>query len=631
MGGRTTAAAGPAPGAHGEPPPARSFRQRLGALRNLPPFLKLVWQTSPFLTAVDLILRLGRALLPVATLYVGKLIIDEVLRLAQLPGAPTRLADWVSSGLVRHLLVLLGLEFALAVLSDVLGRVVSLAESLLGEKFTNATSIRLMEHAATLDLEDFEDSELQDGLDRARRQTMGRMTLLGQFFGQAQDIVTIASFAAGLAVYAPWLIGLLLVALVPAFLGEAHFNAQSYSLDYARTPQRRELDYVRQTGASVETAKEVKIFGLNGFLIERYRTLAAEFYEANRRLAVRRASWGGLFTAMGTVGYYVAYAFIAWRTLRGDFTIGDLTFLAGSFRRLRNLLEGFLIGFSQLAGQALYLDDLFSFFEIRPEIVSPPSARPFPAPVREGFTFEDVGFRYPGAERWAVRHLGFTLRAGEVLALVGENGAGKTTLVKLLARLYDPDEGRILLDGVDLREYDLDALRANIGVIFQDFVRYHLTAADNIAVGRIEARDDRPRVVAAAERSLADEVIRRLPEGYDQILGKRFKKGVDLSGGEWQKVAIARAYMRDAPVLILDEPTASLDARSEFGVFQRFKELSEGKTAVLISHRFSSVRMADRILVLAEGQVEAMGTHQELLAQRGRYAELFELQAAGYR
>jgi ATP-binding cassette, subfamily B, bacterial len=629
MGGR--AAPGPAR-APGDPPPARSFRERLGALRNLPPFLKLVWQTSPGLAATDMGLRLVRALLPVATLYVGKLIIDEVVRLAGVAqGARPPLGEWLAGGRLDRLAVLLLVEFGLAVLSDVLGRVVSLAESLLSERFNNATSVRLMEHAATLDLEDFEDSELQDSLDRARRQTMGRMVLVAQFLGQAQDVVTIISFAAGLAVFAPWLIGLLLLALVPAFLGEAHFNAQSYSLDYARTPQRRELDYVRQTGASVETAKEVKIFGLHRFLIERYRTLSAEFYEANRRLAVRRAGWGGLLTALGTVGYYVAYAFIAWRTLRGDFTIGDLTFLAGSFRRLRNLLEGLLIGFSQLAGQALYLDDLFSFFEIEPEIVSPPDARPFPAPVRQGFTFEDVGFRYPGAERWAVRHLGFTLRAGEVLALVGENGAGKTTLVKLLARLYDPDEGRILLDGHDLRQYDLEELRANIGVIFQDFVRYHLTAAENIAVGRIEARHDRARIVAAAERSLADEVIRKLPAGYDQVIGKRFRKGVELSGGEWQKVAIARAYMRDAPVLILDEPTAALDARSEFGVFQRFKELSEGKTAVLISHRFSSVRMADRILVLAEGQVEAMGTHEELLAQRGRYAELFELQAAGYR
>jgi ATP-binding cassette subfamily B protein len=488
-----------------------------------------------------------------------------------------------------------------------------------------------MEHAAVLDLEDFEDSELQDRLERARRQAAGRMSLMAQLFGQAQDIITIGSFAIGLFVYAPWLIALLAIALVPAFIGEAHFNAQSYMLNYARTAERRELDYVRQTGASVETAKEVKIFGLNAFLIERYRTLATAFYDANRGIAMRRAGWGSALTAIGTIAYYVAYAYIVWRTLQGQFSIGDLTFLAGSFRRLRTLLENLLTGFSQIAGQALYLDDLFSFFEIQPEIVSVPDALPFPVPIREGFVFEDVGFRYPGAERWAVRHLQFTLKAGETLALVGENGAGKTTLVKLLARLYDPDEGRILLDGHDLRAYNLFELRANIGVIFQDFVRYHLTAAENIAVGRIEARDDHQRIVAAAERSLADDVIRRLPRGYDQVIGKRFRTGIDLSGGEWQKVAIARAYMRDAQVLILDEPTAALDARAEFEVFRRFKDLSEGKTAVLISHRFSSVRMADRIVVLADGAVEAIGTHAQLLDAGGRYAELFELQAAGYR
>jgi len=631
MGGRAAPVTGAGMASGGPPPAVRSVRERFGALRNLPPFLKLVWKTSPWMTAADLACRLARAFLPVATLYVGKLIIDEVIRIAGEGHTQDSLRDWLVSGLVDHLLLLLGLELALAVVSDVLGRIVSLMDALLSERFSNVTSIRLMEHAATLDLEDFEDSELQDRLDRARRQTMGRTTLMTQIFGQAQDLVTIASFAAGLMVYAPWLIALLVLALVPAFVGEAHFNAQSYSLNYAWTPERRELDYVRQTGASIETAKEVKIFGLNAFLIERYRALSEAFYAANRRLAARRAGWGGLLTAIGTVGYYVAYAFIAWRTVRGDFTIGDLTFLSGSFRRLRNLLEGLLIGFSQVAGQALYLDDLFSFFEIQPEIVSPPDARPVPVPIREGFTFEDVGFRYPGAERWAVRHLTFTLHAGEVLALVGENGAGKTTLVKLLARLYDPDEGRILLDGHDLREYDLAGLRANIGVIFQDFVRYHLTAAENIAVGRIEARDDRARIEAAAHASLADEVIAKLPGGYEQVIGKRFKSGVDLSGGEWQKIAIARAYMRDAQLLILDEPTASLDARSEFEVFQRFKELSEGKTAVLISHRFSSVRMADRILVLAEGEIEAAGTHHELLAAGGRYAELFELQAAGYR
>ncbi|MEO8448827.1 MAG: ABC transporter ATP-binding protein [Gemmatimonadota bacterium] len=625
-------AAAPPRGASGLPPSARkSWRERLGALRNLPPFLKLIWDTSPLYTVLTLVLRLVRALLPVATLFVGKLIIDEVLRLAGIPGAPGNLAEWFSSGLINRLVWLLVGEFSLAVLSDVLGRVVSLLDALLSEQFTNATSIRLMEHAATLDLEDFEDSELQDRLERARRQTTGRMALMSQLFGQAQDIVTVTSFAAGLMIYAPWLILLLALALVPAFVGEAHFNAQSYSLAYARTPERRELDYVRQTAASVESAKEVKIFGLSGFLIDRYRRLSAALFKANRALAVRRAGWGGVLTTLGTVGYYVAYAYLAWSTLRGRFTIGDLTFLAGSFRRLRNLLENLLIGFSETAGQALYLDDLFSFFEIQPEILSPDNPRPLPTPIARGFDFEDVGFRYPGVEKWAVRHLTFSLHAGEVLALVGENGAGKTTLVKLLARLYDPDEGRILLDGHDLKAYDLADLRANLGVIFQDFVRYNLTAAENIAVGRIEARDDRARIQSAAERSLADGVIRGLPAGYDQMIGKRFKGGVDLSGGEWQKIAIARAYMRDAQLLILDEPTAALDARAEFEVFQRFKELSEGKTAVLISHRFSSVRMADRILVLADGQVEAMGTHAELLAQRGRYAELFELQAAGYR
>ena len=590
-----------------------------------------MWKTNARLTVWDLLLRVLRALLPIATLYVGKLIIDEAVRLVQTGGGYHTLREGLQGGQLSRLWTLLALEFGLAVLSDVSGRAVTLVESLLAEQFSNQTSVRLMEHAATLDLEDFEDSDVQDRLDRARRQTMGRMTLLPQLLGQAQDLITVATFGASLLAYAPWLLVLLGLALVPAFVGEAHFNALSYALNYVWTPERRELDYVRSTGASVETAKEVKIFGLNGFLIRRYRELSERFYEANRRLALRRSGWGALFTTLGTLGYYAAYAVIALRTVRGDFTIGDLTFLAGSFRRLRTLLEGLLLGFSSVAGQSLYLDDLFSFFEIRPEITSPPDPLPFPNPIREGFVFENVGFRYPEAERWAVRGLSFTLRAGEVLALVGENGAGKTTLVKLLARLYDPDEGHILLDGQDLRAYALEDLRSNIGVIFQDFVRYHLTAAENIAVGRIEARDDRPRIEEAARRSLADEVIRRLPLGYDQVIGKRFRKGVDLSGGEWQKVAIARAYMRDAQVLILDEPTAALDARSEYEVFQRFKELSEGKTAVLISHRFSTVRMADRIMVLHLGGIEQAGTHEELLARGGRYSELFELQAAGYR
>lgn len=591
----------------------------------------MVWRASPGLLLITLMLRVIRAVLPVAALWFGKLIIDEVVRLSALSDGPATLSGWASSGEITLLAIYVGAEFALAVLSDLLSRIGGLVDSLLSERLTMSSSIRLMEHAATLDLEDFEDAEFQDKLERARRQSSGRMPLLSQLMGQIQDVLTVVTFAGGLVVFNPWLVVLLLVALIPAFLGEAHFNAQSYSLDFRRTPERRELDYVRQTAASVETAKEVKIFGLNAFLIDRFRVLSQSFYAANRQIAQQRALWGAVFTSVGTVGYYLAYAWIIGSTLTGTLTIGDLTFLAGSFRRLRTLLEGLLASFSSTAAQALYLDDLFGFFEVTPEIRSPASPLPMPEPIRQGFVFEDVGFRYPGADRWAVRHLSFTLQAGETLALVGENGAGKTTLVKLLTRLYDPDEGRITLDGRDLRDYDLDALRGAMGVIFQDFVRYNLTAGDNIAVGRISARDDHARIERAASSSLADAVIDGLPQGYDQMIGKRFRNGVELSGGEWQKVAIARAYMRNAQVLVLDEPTAALDARSEFEVFQRFKELSAGKTAVLISHRFSSVRMADRILVLSGGRVEASGTHAELLAQKGRYAELFELQAAGYR
>ncbi|MBJ6984142.1 ABC transporter ATP-binding protein [Luteimonas sp. MC1750] len=628
----------PAPGAAARTTPAPdpqagrpSFRERVDALGNLPPFLREIWRTSRPLTIATMTLRLLRALLPVAMLYLGKLIIDEAIGLVGTGAIDGGIAEAWRSGVLDPLAVLLAAEFGLAILSDLLGRGVSYCDQVLSEMFTNAASVRLMEHAATLDLEDFEDPELQDKLDRARRQTMGRMNLMGQLFGQVQDIITIISFAAGLLVYAPWLILLLAVALIPAFIGESHFNALNYSLNFQWTAERRQLEYLRQTGASVDTAKEVKIFGLHHFLVERFRTLSQAFLVANRRLARRRAVWGTLLAALGTLGYYVAYAYIAWRTVRGDFTIGDLTFLAGSFRRLRQLLEGLLVGFSQVAGQAMYLDDLYSFFEIEPEIVSRPGASAIPRPVATGFVFEDVGFRYPEATRWALRHVDLELRAGEVLALVGENGAGKTTLVKLLARLYDPDEGRILLDGRDLRDYDLDDLRANIGVIFQDFVRFHMTAAENIGVGQIDAMDDRPRIEAAARRAMADEVIAGLPRGYEQVIGRRFKTGVDLSGGQWQKIAIARAYMRDAQVMILDEPTAALDARSEYEVFQRFRELSDNRTTVLISHRFSSVRMADRILVMGDGRIEASGTHDQLMAEGGRYAELFELQAAGYR
>ena len=600
--------------------PAASLKDRVSALRNIPAFLRLIWQTSPAMTAGNIGIRIIRAAIPLAMLQVARLIIDEVILLSQHPGQYSH----------THLFTLVAIEFGLAILSDLLNRGAALLDSLLGDLLANSTSIRLMEHAATLDLDQFEDANFYDKLERARRQTLSRTILMAQVLGQMQDAITLGFLAVGLLTFNPWLILLLVVAVIPAFLGESHFNERSYSLVHGWTPERRELDYLRLTGASDETAKEVKIFGLSGFLIDRFRELSNRFYADNRLLAIKRASWGTVFAALGSAGYYGAYLFIVIRTVNGHISIGDLTFYAGSFARMRGLLESILNRFAGIAEGALYLQDFFDFFEIKPHIAPQAQSRPFPHPIREGFVFDQVGFKYSHSDKWAIRDLSFTLQAGEKLALVGENGAGKTTLVKLLARLYDPTEGRILLDGYDLREYDPADLRREIGVIFQDFVKFQMTAAHNIAVGRIEEKQNEARIRSSAAQSLADTVINKLPEGYNQMIGRRFAKGVDLSGGEWQKIALGRAYMRDAQLLILDEPTAALDARAEHEVFQRFAELTQGKTAVLISHRFSTVRMADRILVIERGHLLEIGSHQELLARNGRYAELFQLQARGY-
>jgi ATP-binding cassette subfamily B protein len=507
----------------------------------------------------------------------------------------------------------------------------SLLEGLLGDLFGNRMSVRLMEHAATLDLEHFEDPAFYDHLERARRQTVGRLALLSMLLGAAQSLLTLATLLGALVALSPWLLLLLTVAVLPSFVGETHFAGRSYSLLFRWTPERRELDYLRWVASSDTTAKEVKLFGLSDHFRHRYADLADRYYLANRSLAVRRAGVGAALGAVSTLTFYGAFAFLAWRTLAGVLTLGDLTFAANSFRRSRDLLGGLLMSSASIYEQSLFLRDLFTFLDMRPRIASSPGARPVPRPIRAGFRFENVGFRYPGSQRWALRHATFTLAAGERLALVGENGAGKTTLVKLLARLYDPDEGRITLDGIDLRDYDLASLRQEIGVIFQDFVRYDMIARENIAVGDIVALEDQGRIAHAAAKSLADSVIDRLEHRYDHMLGRRFDGGANLSGGEWQKIALARAYMRDAQVLILDEPTASLDARAEFEVFQRFSELTRGRTAILISHRFSTVRMADRILVLEDGQVVEEGSHADLVAHGGKYAELFTLQAAGYR
>jgi ATP-binding cassette subfamily B protein len=492
-------------------------------------------------------------------------------------------------------------------------------------------SIALMVHAASLDLAHFESSEHQDQLERARGHAGWSSNFLSHIFGQCEGLITLVTLLAALFAYAPVLILLLVVALIPAVWNEARFNALSYQLNYDRAEERRQLDYFRHIGINAETAKEIKLFGLATFLMERFAKLSDRFYAANKKLALERTLWTLLFFVLSTSAYYAAYAVIIWKTVSGAFSLGDLAFLTGSFLRLRGLVQNLLFNAAWISARALELRDLFGFFDIEPRIVSPQTPVPFPKIERRGIAFEDVGFRYPGSDRWAVRHLTFTLHPSEVLALVGENGAGKTTIVKLLTRLYDPDEGRILIEGIDLKSFDLDELRRHIGVIFQDFIRYDLTAQENIAVGRIDGLGDRERIEVAAERSLAAGVIDGLPKGYDQPLGKRFKEGRDLSGGEWQKIALARAYMRDADCLMLDEPTSAIDARAEAQVFERFKEICKGRAALLISHRFSTVRIADRILVLEHGEILEDGSHEELLRKRGRYAELFELQAQGYR
>lgn len=597
-----------------------TFKDRLQALNNLPAFFKLVWQTNPLMTVGSLSLRIIRSAMPVALLYVGKLIIDDVILLSKTHNTDT-----------YHLWQLVGVEFGLAILTDALSRCITLIDSLLGDRFGNFTSVKIMNHAATLDLDQFEDAVFYDKLERARQQTTGRTILLSQVMSQVQDIITMAFLATGLMAFNPWLIVLLLFAIIPAFLGESYFNDRNYLLTRGQTPERRELDYLRYLAASDQTAKEIKIFDLSGFITDRFKQLSDRFYRDSKRLSIQRSLWGTLFAMLGSVGYYAAYVFIIMRAVEGKVTIGDLAFLAGSFRQLRSLMEGVLTRFTAVSQGAIYLRDFFEFFEIKPQIMQPIRPLPFPINIQQGFVFENVGFKYLNSDRWANRHLSFILYPGEKLALVGENGAGKTTLVKLLSRLYDPTEGRILLEGKDLREYDLVDLRLNVGIIFQDYLRYQMTVAQNIAVGNINKINDRELIERSAQQSLADKLASKLPGGYEQQLGKRFADGVELSGGEWQKIALARAYMRDAQLLILDEPTSALDARAEYEVFQRFAELTKGKSAILISHRFSTVRMADRILVLEKGELKEIGSHEELLSNGGIYAELFELQAQGYR
>src|ERR1700732_3175156 len=596
------------------------WQERISALGNVPAVLKIVWDSGPGVVIFGLISRVFSSLLPVVLLWITKLIVDRIVHAVSTHQQVQPGFWW-----------LVAAEFTLAVLNSILLRSIDYSDSLLADKYTRHVSIRVMNHAAGLDLTAYEEPFFYDRLERARVQATDRLVMIQAIGRLVQQTITTITLSVSIMLFSPWLMLLLIAGVLPAFLGESHFAFLGYAKNFRQTPMRRQLDYLRILGGSKEAAKELKLFGLKNFLLQRFTRLSDEIYDENVALSRRKLIAGSLLSMIGTMGYYSAYAFVIWRTVAGAMSIGTLTFLAGAIQQASSNIQQIFSTLAGIGDQALFVTDLLAFFDMKPTIQSKKNALPAPRPIVGGVEFRNVSFSYPGNPRRVLDQINFQLHTNERLALIGENGQGKTTIVKLITRLYDPTEGQILLDGIDLREYDLEDLHREIGVIFQDFMRYEMTARENIAVGRIDEINNLDLLKSAADKSMAGETIGRLSLGYDQLLGRRFEQGVDLSGGEWQKVALARAYLRDAQLLILDEPTAALDARSEFEVFHRFAELTAGKMALFISHRFSTVRSADRILVLANGRIAEEGTHDQLSRLGGRYAEMFEVKARSYR
>ncbi len=594
-------------------------KNQLLALKNIPRLGALLWQAGRGLLLAEIVSRLLTGVLPLAGLWIGKMIVDLVVHAVQHPG----------QGLTR-LWYLLAAEFAVGSIGAVLGRAIEYWDGRIADSFTKHSGLLIMKHASSLDLECFENSNFYDQLERARCQTTDRVGILRPLGETFQQVVTLISLSIGVMLFSPLMLIVLVAAVVPAFVGEGYFATLSYALAYSLAPLRREMDYLRDLGTKKESAKELKLFRLADFLQERFSHINDEVITRNRNLAKDRTVSGAVFAAIGSLGYYGVYAVLLYRTIRGAMTIGELVFVSSALAACSRQLQAVFLNFADIAHQALFLTDFFGLFEVAPKICNAENPIPAPRAIRDGFEFRNVSFAYPGASRFILKDVNLRIGTGERIAVVGENGQGKTTLVKLIPRLYEPTSGKILLDGIDLREYDIDSLRRKIGVIFQDFMHYDMTARENITLGRIECARDEDRLDEAVYKSGAAKIIEKLPHGYDQMLGKRFEDGVDLSGGEWQKVALARAYLRNADVLILDEPTAALDALAEFEVFKRFAELTTDKIAVLISHRLSTVRMADRIVVLKNGKIHEEGTHNQLLANGGGYASMFKLQAASY-
>jgi ATP-binding cassette subfamily B protein len=598
----------------------QAWKDRFAALRDLPQLWQLLSYAAPAAVYGTIFFRLLGGLSPLAMLYAAKQVIDIIAPAARGQGINhDELWFWVA------------VEFGLAAVSQVIGRLVDFLDTVIADRFSHSVGLKIMRHAASLDLSSFEDPAFQDRLERARAQTTDRIGMLTSAGWLLQRMVMLVSLSAGIIYYSPWLLAVLVLSVVPAFLVESHFAFLGYTQAHELTPTRRTLDYYLTLGSSREAAKEVKVFALAPHLEERYTKLAEEVMGRNRRLAARRLRWGAGFTLFAAVGFYGSYAYLAHEAAMQRMSVGTFTFLLGAIAGANGHLQTIFSLFSDIADQALFLRDLVLFFKEKPAMRPAESPVPPPRPIRTGLVFEDVSFQYPGTDKLVLDHLSVRFDKGERVAIVGENGQGKTTLVKLISRLYDPTSGRILLDGRDLRDYDVDALRKEIGVIFQDFIRYDLSARENIAVGSISRLSDDEALWEASRKSNANELVEKFPGKLDQILGRRFEGGVDLSGGEWQRMALARAYLREAQVLILDEPTAALDPMAEFEVFQKFAELAKDKLAIFISHRFSTVRMADRIVLLAQGKIAEDGSHDELVQADGIYAKLFEVQASSYR
>jgi ATP-binding cassette subfamily B protein len=616
-----------APSGEATPEPrslGRRLRETLKLLPHVGRTFRILWQTSPLLSLAAAALTAAAGVLPAAIAWVGKLIVDAVVAAASAGGTHD------ATPAVRLVLVELGLMAA----STLLGRLTSLVRELLRAQLGNRINVDILEKALTLDLRHFEDAAFYDKMQRARREASSRpLSMVLGLLGIAQNTISLCSYAVLLARLSPGSVVVLILASIPAFISEARLSNQSFRLYSWRAPEARRLNYLEWLLTRDTHVKEVKLFSLGALILGRYRALFDKFYREDRALALKRFAYGLSLTLVSLGAFYACYAWAAGRAAIASISLGDLTLYVMVFRQGQGAFQALLGAVGSLYEDALFMSNLFEYLDLETgEIPIPwtPADGENASPQPRAIELRHVSFRYPNKEAWALRDINLTIEPGEVIALCGDNGAGKSTLIHLLMRLYEPTEGEILYGGKPLRDIPPDQLRRWIGTVFQDFVRYQFSVSENIGLGWIPALEDRARIEGAARAGGADTVIAALPKQYETMLGGYFEAGHELSVGQWQKIATARAFMRDAEVLILDEPTASLDAEAEHEMWKRFAALARGKTAILISHRMATVRLAQRIIVMKAGQIEEMGSHTDLLARNGRYAHLFRLQAAGY-